>query len=274
LQPLFLDGIAGRLFALYRPPVENVAHRGDVLFVPPFAEEMNRARRMATVTAERLARAGYGSLVFDLYGTGDSAGEFAEARLDIWRDDVRRALAWLAARGAPALGVIGLRLGALLALDAAATGPLPTQVVLWQPVQDGQQILTQFLRLRLAAAIGAGGSTRETPQTLRAQLAEGQTLEIAGYEISPGLAADLDAFRLAPLGPACKAPIHWLELVAEEGRPIPPGGVRTIEAWREAGVTNLDARTVQGDQFWVLLEISVAPKLVDATVEIFAGAPT
>lgn len=169
-------------------------------------------------------------------------------------------------------GVVGLRLGALLALDAAAKGPQPARVVLWQPVQDGQQILTQFLRLRLAAAIGTSRSTRETPQTLRAQLAEGQTLEIAGYEISPGLAADLDAFRLAPLGSACKVPIHWLELVAEEGKPMPPAAARTIEAWRAEGVNELDARTIQGDQFWVLLEISVAPKLVDATVAIFSGA--
>ena len=45
-----------------------------------------------------------------------------------------------------------------------------------------------------------------------------------------------------------------------------------IESWRAAGMSDLDARPVQGDPFWVLLEISVAPKLIEATVEIFAGA--
>jgi alpha-beta hydrolase superfamily lysophospholipase len=48
----------------------------------------------------------------------------------------------------------GLRLGALLALDAAPLcDPAPAGFVLWQPVVSGEQFLTQFLRLRVASAM-------------------------------------------------------------------------------------------------------------------------
>jgi exosortase A-associated hydrolase 2 len=270
LAAFFLDGQAGQLFALYRPPAPQTRHGGDVLFVPPFAEEMNRARRMATVMAERLAQIGWGSLVFDLYGTGDSTGEFADARVDTWRDDTRRALDWLAARRPPKLALLGLRLGALLALDVARGRSDLARVVLWHPVADGAQMLTQFLRLRLAAAIGGGASQGDTPQSLRARLAAGETLEIAGYDISPALAAEIDRMKLEPLGASCPAPIHWFDLAAEPGKPLSPVSSRIAEAWRAGGVASLDARTVQGDAFWTLLEISVAPELIEETAKVFA----
>jgi len=274
LQPFFLEGSAGRLFAIYRPPADGRAQRGDVLYVPPFAEEMNRSRRMASVLAERLAAAGWGSLVVDLFGTGDSDGEFSAARLAVWRDDLTRPMSWLRARGAPARALVGLRSGAMLALELAAAeaarGALLARVVLWQPVANGEQMLTQFLRIRLAASI-TGAAAGETTASLRARLAQGETLEIAGYDVTPGLAADIDALRLEPLGTACGAKVTWLEVVAAEDRPIPPGGARLIESWRANGVA-LDARPVAGDPFWTLLETTLAPRVIDATVAIIAEA--
>lgn len=266
MLPFTIEGSAGRLFALYRPPAAGRAHAGDVLFVPPFAEEMNRSRRMATVLAARLAEQGIGFLVIDLFGTGDSEGEFAGARLSIWRDDLIRAYDWLAARGAPMVGLVALRFGAPLAFELAAARAV-SRIVLWQPVASGEQMLTQFLRIRQAAGLTSGAG--ETTASMRASLVAGATLEVAGYDIAPSLAVELDALRLDPAMVSNGVLLHWFELVAEEGRPIPPGSARMIEALR-ARIPALDARPIVGDAFWTLLETTVAPALIDATGRAFA----
>ena len=74
-----LQGGRGALCALYFPPRAGVAARGDLLVLPSFAEEMNRCRAMVSLQARVLAEAGVGTLVLDPFGTGDSAGEFADA---------------------------------------------------------------------------------------------------------------------------------------------------------------------------------------------------
>jgi hypothetical protein len=60
MEPLFLDGSAGRLFAPYQAAAAHP--RGSVIYVPPFAEEMNRSRRMAALQARAFAAMGFGVL--------------------------------------------------------------------------------------------------------------------------------------------------------------------------------------------------------------------
>ncbi len=63
--------------------------------LPPFAEEMNKCRRMMALTAYALQAAGLDVLFVDLFGTGDSGGDFADGSLEVWRSDLhaRRPLA-------------------------------------------------------------------------------------------------------------------------------------------------------------------------------------
>ena len=210
-EPIFLDGPAGRLFAVYHAPAAGSDPHPAVLYVPPFAEEMNRSRRMAALQARALAAAGIGVLIPDLHGTGDSAGEFRDARWAIWLGDIRAASAWLERRLDRPVQLLGLRLGGLLAISAAAAEPgrFP-RLILWQPVVDGRAMFTQFLRVRIAAALGEAES-RETTEALRAELSAGRTLEVAGYEVAPELAAALDAARLDRLVPPKVAAIDWLD---------------------------------------------------------------
>ncbi|HEX3544845.1 MAG TPA: alpha/beta hydrolase, partial [Candidatus Acidoferrum sp.] len=116
----FLSGTAGNLFAMYYPPKETDADPGDVLYVPPFAGEMFASRNLIAAVARNLASAGMGVLTVDLFGCGDSDGDFSDARWEIWRDDLAAAVAWLQEQGRDRLILWGLRLGALLAMDFAA----------------------------------------------------------------------------------------------------------------------------------------------------------
>src|SRR5688500_8337577 len=119
---------------------------------------MNKARRMAALQARRLAAEGFAVLQIDLLGCGDSSGDFCEARWELWRRDVQAALAWMRQRFQVPLALWGLRLGAVLACDVAQREETVDRLLLWQPVTNGSQFLTQFLRLRLASEMLAAGA--------------------------------------------------------------------------------------------------------------------
>jgi exosortase A-associated hydrolase 2 len=252
-----------RVFALiYGPPREDPAV-ARVLFVPPFAEEMNKARRMLALQARALARTGFAVLVPDLYGTGDSAGDFADATLELWKEDLRACADHLGG-AAENLIVWAMRAGALLATDALNGGFLhASQLVLWQPVLSGEAFLNQFLRLKLAAGLqreGGASSTRE----LRQELEQAGSIEIAGYRLSSALAAGLGSLRLGELRARPPRGVVWLELGGSFGGSLGPASKRQTEAWRAAGVP-LTWESVPGPQFWATQEIAEAPALIDRT---------
>lgn len=45
----FIAGPRGDLFTLYLPPDCAAPDRGDLIFIPPFAEEMNRSRALSVI---------------------------------------------------------------------------------------------------------------------------------------------------------------------------------------------------------------------------------
>ena len=124
-------------------------------------------------------------------------------------------------------------------------------------------MLQQFLRLRLAAEM-QGGAAKGLMEALRAQLAAGQAVEVAGYRLAPALAAGLEAATLAP--PAThRAHAAWLEVSTREDTTLLPASAAAVARWQQAG-QRLTANVVQGPAFWQAAEIEEAPALIGATV--------
>lgn len=273
ILPFFLNGAAGPVFSIYHAPPAGMTLSHDVIYLPPFAEEMNRSRRMAALQAQALARLGFGVLLLDLYGSGDSAGDFTDARWDIWRADTLAAADWLCERGTRRVSLWGLRLGAILAAELAQAEPSRFErAILWQPVHKGNAMLTQFLRLRIAAQMGGDPDTRETTRDLRALLAAGKAVEIAGYELSAELATAVDGLDLAALVPHPSIAVDWLEVVPEADRPLSPASRKVVDVWRERGA-RVSLSSAVGEPFWSLLETTVAPRLIDATCRALEETP-
>lgn len=290
-EAFFLPATSGQRYCLFHRPATEEAARGALVYVHPFAEEMNKARRMAAVQARALAAAGYAVLQIDLHGCGDSSGDFADASWAGWLDDVELACVWLRARCAAPLWLWGLRSGCLLAAEAAQRGAPPAGLLFWQPVVSGKQHLQQFLRLKTAGAIlggageraeneAAGGAERGTgsgaaggaggaTDRLRRQLAQGETVEVAGYALAPALAGGLERSELLPPPAACRC--EWIELAARPAAPLSPAAELRLERWRAAGHA-VRGTVVAGPAFWQTSEIEEAPALLDATLRVLAQA--
>jgi exosortase A-associated hydrolase 2 len=271
-QPFFLEGGLGPLFCLLFAPAPNMLPRGTILYLPPFAEEANRSRRMAVLQAGRLAARGWAVLLLDPFGTGDSAGEFREARWDQWLADAGRAANWLAACWPDRpITLWGLRLGALLAADLAARETNRfSRLLFWQPLLRGDRFITQFLRLRTAAAMTVG--EKESSEDLRARLADDEILEVAGYELAPDLVATVEALRLEDLLKRLgDTAIEWLELASSGSEPaLLPASRRLLDTFPAGGGPQLTCKAVTGDAFWAIQEITLAPQLLDATDAIYS----
>ncbi len=267
----FLDAAPGKRFCLYHAPHSSRDCQGAFIYLHSFAEEMNKSRRMAALQSRALAAMGYAVLQIDLFGCGDSSGDFADARWEIWKQDIAAACTWLQQQTNAPISLWGLRLGALLALDFSGRSQFPIEnLVLWQPVTRGELFITQFLRLRLATAALAGqADTGNGTRTLRNALASGETLEIAGYALAPALAEAIDALDAAQLAPTSST-VHWLELVAEPGRPRSPETTRVAATWLHKNL-DLHLQQVQCPPFWLSQEIVECPALLSATCDDLRG---
>lgn len=264
-EPFFLPVTGqGARFCLYHAPAWPAT--AALVYLHPFAEEMNRSRRMAALASRALAAQGVAVLQIDLFGCGDSSGDFSDARWEVWRADAVHAVAWLRDRSGQAPGLWGLRMGTLLALDCARLFDCP-RLLLWQPVHSGAAYLTQFLRLQLAAdMLDQQPAGRSTTTALRESLRAGMSLEIAGYTLSPAMADALDALDSKQLAPPC--PADWFELAPEAGRSLPLAGIAVLQAWQAQGAA-VQTHVVSGPQFWATQEVATSAALLAATAAAF-----
>ncbi|MFA9460974.1 hydrolase 2, exosortase A system-associated [Thiohalorhabdus methylotrophus] len=272
ITPFFLDSAGGRIFCTAFHSGPRPGPGPGLLFLPPWAEEANKARRMMARLGHALAESGFTTLVPDLFGTGDSHGDFSEARWPIWLRNAADARAWLREWCGGPVYAGGLRLGALLALEAARDfKDPPAGFLLWSPVTNGQQALKQFLRLRLAAGMGMGGDqVRETTRELQDRLDAGETLEVAGYELHPELAGALADRSLKDLPPPKGADVHWLDLVSGPDAGPPPASRTVVEAW-SAQDAHVHQETVAGEHFWATQELVDVPDLIESSRDTLAG---
>jgi exosortase A-associated hydrolase 2 len=260
----FLPVEPGERFCIYHAPADAHARRGAVVYVHPFAEEMNKSRRMAALQSRRLAAAGFSVLQIDLHGCGDSSGDFVDARWETWVRDVKAAVGWLKERVDAPVSLWGLRLGALLAADVARDpGMGIDRLLLWQPVVNGAQFLSQFLRLRLAGEMLASGAATTAIHELRSALARGDSLQIAGYEVHPELASAIEQLNLTSMVPTVKQ-VLWIDVAADAALPMRPAARRVLDVSRAAGLETR-AATVVGEPFWATIEIAECEELLVAT---------
>lgn len=113
----------------------------EVLICSPAPYENERLDYILKRLSKRLVLNGIATFQFHYFGTRDSKGDGAIARLSRWREDVIAAGRELTLRlDNTAIIWLGVRLGATLLWDAREALPCES-IVFWDPVIDGKQYL-------------------------------------------------------------------------------------------------------------------------------------
>ena len=201
----YFGSSARPLLGVYSPPDAALEREAAVLLCHPAPQEYMRSYWALRQLAGKLAAAGLHVLRFDYSGTGDSAGDGADASLDAWRADVLGALEELTdISGVKRPSLVGFRLGATLAAQAGAH---VRTLVLWEPVVTGCAYLDELR----TAHVRYFAHCLHPPRVPRS----GPLGELLGHPLPPRLQTELEALELgAPFASA----FDRLMLVARDVR--------------------------------------------------------
>ncbi|MBW4049502.1 MAG: alpha/beta fold hydrolase, partial [Proteobacteria bacterium] len=194
-NPLFVDSTARWFGPVERPLLgwwtarRDGAPKSGIVIAPAIGYEYWTAHRTLRVLAEMLAARGHGVLRFDYDGHGDSAGESWDGdRVMAWRQSVAHAVTEARAMGVQEITLIGLRMGATLALEEAnAVGA--DRIVAWAPIISGKRYMKEMRMLGLAV-----------PNSVGRPVADG-TVIYAGTVVSPETGAEIAQINLEKLEP-------------------------------------------------------------------------
>jgi uncharacterized protein len=143
MNPFYFGAGRRRLFGIYEATATRGAGERAAVLCYPWGAEYEHAHRAMRHLAVKLSAAGFHTLRFDYFGTGDSAGEMTDADLEGWENDIESAMEELEhIAGAAQVVLIGLRVGATLAAKVAARKAEEVNaLVLWDPVISGEEYL-------------------------------------------------------------------------------------------------------------------------------------
>lgn len=141
MNAFFMGTAQRRLFGIHEPAAAHEGKARAAVLCQPWGDEYIYAHRSMRQLAVRLSLAGFHSLRFDYFGTGDSAGDECDTDPAGLRADVGAAIETLKEIAAtPKVTLIGLRAGANVAAHAAASSPGAIEsLILWDPIIEGAE---------------------------------------------------------------------------------------------------------------------------------------
>ena len=190
MTPFFFGSSSRRLFGIYEPAHSGAPSRGAALLCNPWGSEYIYAHRSLRHLARTLCDAGFHTLRFDYFATGDSAGDTAEGGLPGWVTDIETAMEELQViSGTGRVSLIGLRLGATLAAQVAARRSVEVkQLVMWTPIFSGNAANPES-----ASGPARAGGRGENDHYADMAVAE------KGFPFTAALRAEFQAVDLEPL---------------------------------------------------------------------------
>jgi pimeloyl-ACP methyl ester carboxylesterase len=248
------------LFGVFEEPATSASCESGVVLCYPHGPDYATAFRSFRVLGTRCARAGFHVLRFDYLGTGDSSGDAGDASIPQWTADIGAAIQELRdTRRLRSVSLIGLRLGAALAALAAAESQSIDRLVLWEPVIDGRQYLTEQLALHRAWVDEEMRDGRHAPS------AEDDLL---GYPLTQRLRRGIESINLRSLA---MAPAPYVYVLSQR----PSSELESLAAFLREKGARVDSQCVEGPTVWSktpsMDEASVPNGTIQAMVAWLAG---
>ena len=160
-------------------------HNCGIIFCSPFAEEKLWSHRVFVNFARLLAGEGYAVLRFDYMGHGDSDGSFEDSTIETRLSDIESSVEIIKQKAdINKVGLLGLRLGASLAVVTAEKNRDIDFLILWEPVVKVETYLQQCLRSNLAMQMAIYKKIVENRKKITGKLIDGKSANIDGYMMS------------------------------------------------------------------------------------------
>ena len=255
-QPLQLMSFGRPLAGMVHEPAGE-RREPCAVFCNPFGDERRSSCLAMTRLARGLAQQGWPVLRFDYWGCGESPGDSAQATVLTGIEDVRSAAVFLRARtGCRSVCLLGLRLGATMAVQAAQRMPECSALALVEPVSNGASYVRNELRRRqVRRMITTGGGRPE------AQHEAPEVVDLDGYAVSRRTLGQIQELAIARGRVAFDGRV--LVVQASFTERLRPDTAAVRDAFAEAGA-QVTVQAVVLPPFWSRVDIVDATPLTEA----------
>jgi pimeloyl-ACP methyl ester carboxylesterase len=228
VEPTYFDSGDHRLFGWLHQPSFGTARGTGLVICNPFGFEAVCSHRSLRTVAAMAAGVGIPTLRFDYQGTGDSADIDPHAnQLEVWSNDVLAAIdALQRLTGVERVYLLGIRLGALLAVMAARHRNSLAGIILISPIISGRRYLRELRTAQRAASLAA---ISEPGRGNESQTIGDGSMEASGFPLSAATLAALTGFDL----PLSFTPGFAMLIIDDSRMPVARGWVEAISAAAE-----------------------------------------
>ena len=264
-----------QIFIAHYAPLEQseaVGASQAVIFVPPFAEEMNRSKRMYVLCARLLADAGIHSLCFDFSGTGDSSGEWGDFDYADWKNNLIDVFQF-AKKITSNISLVTLRDSALISLNLIKRADIQIdKCVLWDPIDNGDALIRQLVRMKIASAMASDLKKITTKEVLES-IEQSGFLEVGGYHVSADLIDQIKAEKISDNIEDVLAltEMHWMTTgKSNSNSAVIPICLSKLNL-TDVMLKKLTMHTVNDVKFWMQQEVTISPLLLRETKQVFVS---
>jgi dienelactone hydrolase len=262
-QPIYFKSGRETLFGWLHLPPENSRPARGIVICKPFGYEAICAHGSIRAFADACASAGAAVLRFDYSGTGDSSGSDSDAdEIGQWCDDIRAAVKALRQTcNVSRVGLLGLRLGALLAALVAAEDSYVEDIIAVAPVVNGRRYLRELRAFQATSSSAAQSPPEDISAATPGEQAihpEG-CIEVTGFRLSKASVDRLARTDLLGMGTRTVSSALILD------RSDLPGAKSWADALRGAG-TDTRYRALPG-----LLEMIATPHAAQVPQEMIGA---
>jgi alpha/beta superfamily hydrolase len=193
VEPFYFGRALQRLYGCHHFPQILSSREFVVIVCSPIGQEYLKSHRVIYQLAVLLSKVGFHVLRFDYFGCGDSEGNFEQGTMIQWERDVLTALDEIQYRsGIRKVCLIGLRIGARLALQATTGCRNCISLVFWEPVFNGDAYVRQLQNLHQEYI----SHLRYREISLTNPTEEGVNSEILGFPMTSVLRDELNMIKL------------------------------------------------------------------------------
>jgi len=192
--PFYFGVSPKRLYGCHHMPQETNTRACSVVLCSPIGQEYTWSHRTAYQLAVQLSRTGFHVLRFDYFGCGDSEGAFEQGGWVQWTKDIHTAIKEMQRRsGVTSICLIGLRIGATLAVEAAINCHDVISMILLQPVFDGRLYLKEMDKKQRAFYTSLHLPRNRKEQPINQSLT---SKEILGFRMNFKLIKELERIKI------------------------------------------------------------------------------
>jgi len=195
-EPFFLKSGNTQLYAVLFSPASPSPEK-VFLFCHPLFEEKKSSHRVLIELGRKLAEDNCAVLMLDYAACGDSEGSPSDFTISECEDNIKAGIKYLNEHfNKPQITLLGIRFGAVLAVQCAKNNEQIKELILIDPIINGQAYINEILQQKYIREMMTFGEAKSNISSMLKELEQHKALDIDGVLITENFFDTLKSINL------------------------------------------------------------------------------